>query len=312
MAVKFDLYNNQSGASNSTGLMVNEARTSAGSIDLGQSSINLHSGHLFNVSMTYDGATLKVTIIDSATQASASQSYAVDIPTIVGASTAFVGFTGGTGGLTATQNILNWTYTPLAGVSAAVGPVGAAPRRPWYPLQRGSGAQFNFSNGRGTVPAGYISNVGMVYASAGMQPASKEQETDVPKGSYRIHLAALTPGPLTASSLLRPKGYYRSERLTDEHYFGRGARESPDPLRQEAGAVISETTIRTIGASSDHGRKFSVAPESHRPYPPTTGLPRAPGSPAQASAARRTGGFEEVNGVTKGDAVDHQHRAGRL
>ena len=155
--------------------------------------------------MTYDGATLKVTIIDSATQASASQSYAVDIPTIVGASTAFVGFTGGTGGLTATQNILNWTYTPLPGVSAAVGPVGAAAPA-LVPAPTGFSAQFNFSNGRGTVPAGYISNVGMVYASAGMQPASKEQETDVPKGSYRIHLAALDPWAIDSLFALEAEG----------------------------------------------------------------------------------------------------------
>src|SRR5262249_44796238 len=56
--------------------------------------------------------TLKVTINDTGTGTSASQSYAVNIPSLVGGNTAYVGFTGGTGGLTATQNILNWTYTP--------------------------------------------------------------------------------------------------------------------------------------------------------------------------------------------------------
>jgi hypothetical protein len=40
-----------------------------------------------------------------------SQTYLVNIPGIVGGNSAFVGFAGGTGGLTATQNILNWTYT---------------------------------------------------------------------------------------------------------------------------------------------------------------------------------------------------------
>ena len=62
--------------------------------------------------MTYDGTTLKVTITDTVTQATASQSYAVNIPSLVGGNTAYVGFTGGTGGLTAVQKILNWTYTP--------------------------------------------------------------------------------------------------------------------------------------------------------------------------------------------------------
>src|SRR5260370_42248270 len=61
--------------------------------------------------MTYDGATLHVTITDASTGASASQSYAIDIPGTIGGNSAFVGFTGGTGGLTATQNIQTWTIT---------------------------------------------------------------------------------------------------------------------------------------------------------------------------------------------------------
>jgi len=43
---------------------------------------------------------------------SASQSYAVNIPAIVGSNAAFVGFTAGTGGLSANQNIRSWTYQP--------------------------------------------------------------------------------------------------------------------------------------------------------------------------------------------------------
>jgi lysophospholipase L1-like esterase len=115
VAVKFDLYNNQGEGGDSTGLYVNGAApTNAGSIDL-SSSINLHSGHIFHVAMTYNGATLQVSITDTATKVTATQSYAVDIPTLVGASSAYVGFTAGTGGLTATQNILDWSYTSLSG-----------------------------------------------------------------------------------------------------------------------------------------------------------------------------------------------------
>ena len=36
----------------------------------------------------------------------------MNIPSIVGGSSAYVGFTGGTGGLTSIPAILNWTYTP--------------------------------------------------------------------------------------------------------------------------------------------------------------------------------------------------------
>ena len=110
VAIKFDLYNNQSGASNSTGLLINGAPTSAASIDLGSAGINLHSGHVFSVAMNYDGAVLSVTITDTVTHVSATQSYAVDIAGIIGGPTAYVGFTASTGGSTATQRILNWTY----------------------------------------------------------------------------------------------------------------------------------------------------------------------------------------------------------
>ncbi|MBV8855136.1 MAG: hypothetical protein JOY91_17115, partial [Sinobacteraceae bacterium] len=43
--------------------------------------------------------------------ASFSASKAINIPAIVGAKSAYVGFTVGTGGLSATQKILTWTYS---------------------------------------------------------------------------------------------------------------------------------------------------------------------------------------------------------
>ena len=62
--------------------------------------------------MTYDGTTLSITITDTATPSSTfTTSWPVDIPTIVGANTAYVGFTAGTGSTTATQEILGWTYS---------------------------------------------------------------------------------------------------------------------------------------------------------------------------------------------------------
>jgi lysophospholipase L1-like esterase len=113
VAVKFDLYNNQGEGNNSTGLYQGGAvPTTAGSIDLGRSGINLHSGHGFDVGMAYDGTTLKVAITDIATNVTATQTYLVNIPAAIGGGKAYVGFTAGTGGLSATQDILNWTYAP--------------------------------------------------------------------------------------------------------------------------------------------------------------------------------------------------------
>src|SRR5262249_11868209 len=115
VAIKFDLYNNAGEGPSSTGLYLNGAApTSAGSIDLRPGGIDLHSGDTMQVAMTYDGTTLVVTITDTVTGRSVSQSYAVDIAGAVGGPAAFVGFTAGTGGETSTVNILNWKYTPTA------------------------------------------------------------------------------------------------------------------------------------------------------------------------------------------------------
>jgi fibronectin type 3 domain-containing protein len=117
VAIKFDLYSNQGESNNSTGLYVNAAAPFfVGSIDLTSAGINLHSGRVMTVNLSYDGTVLTVTITDNTTNAVATQNYTVNIANIVGGTTAFLGFTGGTGGATARQNILNWTYTPTTGL----------------------------------------------------------------------------------------------------------------------------------------------------------------------------------------------------
>ncbi len=109
VAIRFDLSNDTGAGNNATGLSVNGAAP-ASPTDLGKSGINLHSGDTFNVAVTYNGATLVVTITDAVTGASASQSYTVNIPSVVGSSNAYVGFSGATGNKAATQDILNWAY----------------------------------------------------------------------------------------------------------------------------------------------------------------------------------------------------------
>src|SRR5262249_2334360 len=77
--------------------------------------VNLHSGDVFHVVMVYDGSTLTMTITDTTNTAQTfTTSWPINIATTIGGSTAFVGFTGGTGGLTTTQEILTWTYGPTA------------------------------------------------------------------------------------------------------------------------------------------------------------------------------------------------------
>jgi len=110
VAVKFDIYDNEGEGFDSTGLYQDGASPELPAIDLTATGVTLSNGDTFHAHMTYDGAVLKVTITDTVTKASASQTYTVDIPKIVGKDTAYVGFTGGSGGLTAIQDILDWVY----------------------------------------------------------------------------------------------------------------------------------------------------------------------------------------------------------
>ena len=108
--MKFDLSNNAGEGPNSTGIFTNAVSPTVPAIDLTPSGIDLHSGDVLNVQMSYDGSNLVMTIIDTTTNGTFTQSWPINIAATVGGNTAFVGFTGGTGGNTAIQDILNWTY----------------------------------------------------------------------------------------------------------------------------------------------------------------------------------------------------------
>ena len=111
VAVKFDLYSNAGEGTNSTGLYTNGGSPTTPATTLG-GNVNLHSGDVFNVHITYSGTTLTMTITDATIPANTfTTNWTVNIPSTVGANTAYAGFTGGTGGQTATQDILSWTFT---------------------------------------------------------------------------------------------------------------------------------------------------------------------------------------------------------
>ena len=123
VAVKFDLYNNSGEGIDSTGMYTNGVSPTTPAMDMTSSGVNLHSGDPFNVHMTYDGTTLKMTITDAVNQSqNFSTSWTINIPATVGGNTANVGFTAGTGGLTATQEIVTWTYTTNTGLPTASTP----------------------------------------------------------------------------------------------------------------------------------------------------------------------------------------------
>ena len=119
LCVDFDLYNSTTNAEiSNTGLFTNGASPANGA-GSAAGSLSFQSGDVMSVQMTYNGTTLTMQITDTVTKATYSTSFTVNIPSVVGGSTAYVGFTGGTGGLTAIQDILTWTYTPTGGTPVA-------------------------------------------------------------------------------------------------------------------------------------------------------------------------------------------------
>jgi hypothetical protein len=111
VAVAFDLY--QSGVTGAETLSILTGGNSVPSapISLVGTGINLHNGNVFHAHLAYSGTTLTVTLTDNTTKASVTKTFTINLTNYIGSSTAYVGFTGSTGGLTSIQNILDWTYS---------------------------------------------------------------------------------------------------------------------------------------------------------------------------------------------------------
>jgi len=114
VAVKFDIFDNSGEGTDSTGIYTNGATPTIPAMDMTASDVDTKSTHVMKVHMVYDGTTLTMTITDATTNATFTTSWPINIATTVGANTAYVGFTGGTGGNTAIQDILSWSLSSSA------------------------------------------------------------------------------------------------------------------------------------------------------------------------------------------------------
>jgi hypothetical protein len=142
IAIKFDLFSNAGEGIDSTGLFTNGASPTVGvnpgdvSIDLTGTGIDLHSQDVFQVTLAYDGTRLTETITDEtlASHPSFTHSYMVNIAADVG-SVGYLGFSGGTGGLTTVADVQTWTYSftqpePAVNATAGGSSPGASPLAP--------------------------------------------------------------------------------------------------------------------------------------------------------------------------------------
>ncbi|MBV8282430.1 MAG: chitobiase/beta-hexosaminidase C-terminal domain-containing protein, partial [Candidatus Eremiobacteraeota bacterium] len=110
VAVKFNFYNYNNEGSDSTGVYTDGQPPVLPTVDISSSGIQLGSGDSIQAQIVYDGTNLTLNLLDLVTNHKFAMSQAINIPQIVGGNTAYVGFTAGTGGLSASQKLLSWTY----------------------------------------------------------------------------------------------------------------------------------------------------------------------------------------------------------
>jgi hypothetical protein len=130
VAVKFNFYNYNNEGSDSTGVYANGQPPVLPTVDISSSGIQLGSGDSIQAQIVYDGTNLTLNLLDLVTNDKFTMTQAINIPQVVGGNTAYVGFTGGSGGLSSSQKLLTWTYA-----TQALPPMFAPPAGPYNSVQ---------------------------------------------------------------------------------------------------------------------------------------------------------------------------------
>jgi hypothetical protein len=112
VAIKFDLFSQGSHAA-TTGLYRN-GNLATGQVEM--TGIDFRQNHTYQVDLNYDGLTLRETIKDLVSDRTFTTSYAINLRSVLGADTAYAGFTAGTSSETAWIALESWTaiFNPLA------------------------------------------------------------------------------------------------------------------------------------------------------------------------------------------------------
>ena len=227
MALKFDFYTVMNGNSNTTGVYTNGASPSLPATDLTPTGVNLHSGHVMQAHVVYDGTYLTMNLTDTITKAVAVEKFAVNIPSTVGANTAYIGFTAATGGLTAIQNILNLTHVDTSGST----PTTAGPA---------------FS-----VPAGTYSSTQTVSITDTTPNATIYYTTNgsVPTTSSTVYSGALTVGSTETINAIAVASGYSTSGVSSATYTIQTAAAAAPVLSESTGTYTGTQTV-TISDST--------------------------------------------------------------
>ena len=185
VAIKFDLYSNSGEGTDSTGVYINGAVPTVPAVDMTSSGILLRSGDGMLATMTYNGTTLTMVLTDVVTNKTFTLTKAINIPATVGANTAYVGFTGGTGGLSSSQKILSWTYTAVSGQ-----PIAPTPTPTFTP------AAGTYTGAQSVTIADTDTNAKIYYTTNGVTPTASSTLYTVPiavSASETIKAIAIDP-----------------------------------------------------------------------------------------------------------------------
>jgi hypothetical protein len=146
VAVAFDLYTNGTHKS-TTYLLQKGILDKSQAQDMTPAGIDFQQNHTYQVDLSYDGFSLFESIKDLVNGKTFSTSYVIDIHGTIGADTAWVGFTGATGGETAWQAVESWTAT-----FNSIAPPPHFEQHPLYPAEKVlNGAPFVFTFNARTV-----------------------------------------------------------------------------------------------------------------------------------------------------------------
>jgi hypothetical protein len=256
IAVKFDLSGangqNQYPAGhipNATGLYIDggPAGGLVPEIDLDPAGINLHSGDVMAAHIVYDGTVLTMTLRDTVSNAQFRQSWPIDIPSVVGGNSAWIGFTGGTIPVVS-QNILSWSFS-----------TGYAPRlaAPTFSVAAGSYASAQSVALSG--PAGAT----IYYTTNGQQPTSSSNKYTGPipvSSSEVVQAVAIETG--FTDSLVAAANYQVAPTGTPLINFASGFANAANLVAVNGSAQFNRSAIQLTDAtySNEAGSAWYVVP----------------------------------------------------
>jgi hypothetical protein len=112
-ALMFNIYNGAPGGASGINFNTNGTGVSVGNPFSSTAPVDIDSGDPIDTTITYANGIATVTLSDSVAGTTFTASQAMNIPSIVGGHTAWVGMTGAEGGITSHQTVSNFVYIAL-------------------------------------------------------------------------------------------------------------------------------------------------------------------------------------------------------